>query len=91
MNITSLAPIGGNAFELTLEGANSTANEFRSSTTLPFVPGTLVSNLTKGNVGDPGTISGTNNSVVTTDGSGNATVRMTLTGPANFVRAQSAR
>jgi hypothetical protein len=29
--------------------------------------------------------------VVTTDGSSNATVRLTLTGPANFVRAQTTR
>jgi hypothetical protein len=46
-------------------------------------------NLTQGDPGDPGTIGGINNSVVTTDGSGNATVRMTLTGPRNYVRAQS--
>lgn len=91
VSITSFAPIGGGVFALTLKGAKGTAYEFRSSTTLEFAPGTLVSNLTKGNWGDPGTISGTNNSVVTTDGSSNATVRLTLTGPANFVRAQTTR
>ena len=38
-----------------------------------------------------GAIGGTNNRVVTTDASGNATIRMTLTGnPSDFVRAESA-
>jgi hypothetical protein len=50
----------------------------------------LVENLTQEDPGDPGTIGGTNDSVLTTDGSGNATVRLTLTGdPRDFVRAVS--
>lgn len=49
-------------------------------------------NLTQGNPGsDPGTIGGTNNSVLTTDAGGDATVRIAMTGnPADFVRAQTA-
>ncbi|MCX6874044.1 MAG: autotransporter-associated beta strand repeat-containing protein [Verrucomicrobia bacterium] len=90
--ITSITPVGGGVWELTFAGQPNTSYEFRSSTTLTFSPGTLVENLTQGNPGiDPGTIGGTNNSVFTTDGSGNAKVRVTLTGnPADFVRAQTA-
>lgn len=58
---------------------------------LPPHPGTLVESLAPG-VPALGTIGGDNNSVVTTDDNGDdtgdATVRMTLTGPENFVVAQ---
>jgi hypothetical protein len=89
-NITTFTAIGGGVWELTLVGNANTHYEFRSSTTLEFNPGTLVENLTQGDAGDPGTVGGTNNSVLTTDGSGDATVRLVLTGdPRNFVRAVS--
>lgn len=89
--ITSISAVGGGVWELTLVGTAGVTCEFRSSTTLNFDPGTLVENLTQANPGsDPGTIGGPNNSRVTFDGSGNATVRMTLTGsPSDFVRAQT--
>ncbi|MCF7730782.1 MAG: hypothetical protein K9N23_03805 [Akkermansiaceae bacterium] len=89
--INSFTRVSGDIWELTLLGAANTGYEFRSSTILDFNPGTLVENLTPG---DPavGTIGGDNNSVVTTDdngdSSGDATVRMMLGGPRNFVRAQ---
>ena len=80
--------MGGGVWELALKGAASGIYEFRSSTTLDFTPGTLVENLV---LAGPGTIGGTNNSQVTTDGSGLATVRMNLgSAPKNFVRAQTA-
>ena len=90
--ITSITPVGGGVWELTFAGQPNTGYEFRASSTLAFNPGTLVENLTQGNPGvDAGTIGGTNNSTFTTNGSGNATVRVMLTGfPADFVRAQSA-
>lgn len=89
-SITSFTSVGGDVWELTLRGDPATAFEFRSSATLEFNPGILVENLTQGDPGDPGTIGGPNNSVVTTDGGGLATVRITLTGdPADFVRAVS--
>lgn len=89
--ITSFIVVGGGVWEASLSGDPATTFEFRSSTTLDFTPGTLVENLTKGDPGDPGTIGGPNNSQVTTDGSGNATVRMPLSGnPKDFVRAQTA-
>jgi hypothetical protein len=88
--ITSFVGLGGGLWELTLEGAPDTEYEFRSSTTLEFAPGTLVENLTQGDPGDPGSIGGTNNSGVTTNGSGLAVVRLVLTGsPADFVRAST--
>lgn len=89
--INSITAVGGGVWELTLSGPAGVTCEFRSSTTLDFTPGTLVENLTQGNPGsDPGTIGGPDHSRVTLDGSGNATVRMTLTGtPSNFVRAQT--
>jgi hypothetical protein len=86
--VSSFTAIGGDVFELTLEGKSSAAYEFRSSTDLVFEPGTLVTDLTQGKPSDPGTIGGPNNSMVTTDGDGIATVRMNLTGSKNFVRAQ---
>jgi len=85
--ITSITGIGGGVWELTLEGEESTDYEFRSSPILDFNPGTLVENLTAG--GTPvGTIDGANDSVLTTDSNGDGTVRMTLTGPKNFVVTQ---
>jgi lysophospholipase L1-like esterase len=87
--ITSFSPVAGNTWELTLEADPDSLYEFRSSPDLTFNPGTLVENLTQGNPGtDPGTIRGSHNEFVTTNGAGFATVRVTLTGPKNFVRAQ---
>lgn len=86
--LTSVTSLGGGIFELTLLGEADTGYEFRSSTVLDFDPGILVENMTQGDPGDPGTVGSTNNSVLTTDGSGDATVRMMLGGPKNFVRAQ---
>jgi hypothetical protein len=86
--IVGIANAGGDTWEVKLEGNPATAYVFRESATLDFTSGTLVENLTPG---DPavGTIGGTNASEITTDGSsGNATVQMTLLGPANFVRAE---
>ena len=85
--ITSITAIGGGLYQLALLGVADTGYEFRSSTVLEFDPGTRVENLAPG---DPavGTIGGDNDSVLTTDSNGDATVRMMLAGPANFVRAQ---
>ncbi len=74
--ITSITSLGSGDFELTLKGGNLTAYEFYSSTSLDFDSGTLVENL----VQIVGSVGGTNDSVLTTDGSGNATVQMELTG-----------
>lgn len=90
--ITSFAVVVGEpgVWQLTLTGDVTTNYVFRSSTNLDFSTGTLVENLTAG-VPVAGMIGGTNNSVVTTDGGGQASVRLTLTGnPADFVRAESA-
>ena len=74
--ITSITSLGGGDFELTLKGEPSTSYEFYSSATLEFTLGGDLVPLTGG---------GTD---VTTDGSGDATVQMSLAGSANFVRAQ---
>ena len=51
----------------------------------------LMGTLQQPNLIEWNTIGGAGNSVVTTDGSGNATVQVTLTGnPKDFVRAQTA-
>jgi hypothetical protein len=82
--------MGGNVWELTLEGANESAYVFYSAPTLEFTPGTLIENLAPGTV-PTGTIGGTNNEVLTTDIDGHAAVQVTLAGgPRDFVRAQSA-
>ena len=88
--ITSITSLGGGDFELTLKGEPSTSYEFRSSATLEFTSGTLVTGLTA----TVGTIPA-GGLDVTTDGSGDATVQMSLGDlgdlgavlPANFVRA----
>ncbi len=90
LRLTGFVAIEGDLCEVTLKGAPNTVYEFLSSTTLDFTPGNLVQPLTQQNPGsDPGTINVANDRV-TTDGSGNATVRMNLgSAPANFVRAQT--
>jgi acyl-CoA thioesterase-1 len=88
-SITSISPVGGDIWELTLAAYPDTLYEFRSSPDLDFSPGTLIENLTQGNPGtDLGTITGLNDEWVNTDSNGKAIVRVTLTGPRNFVRAQ---
>jgi hypothetical protein len=89
--ITSFTAAGGSDWEVSLKGDANTLYEFRSSTTLDFSPGSMVQNLTHDGVAVPaGSISGDNNEFVTTDGSGDATVRMTLSGaPKEFIRAQT--
>jgi hypothetical protein len=85
--ITSLTSLGGGLWELTLTGLADTGYEFRSSAIMDFDPGTLIEDLVPG-IPALGVIGGDNDSVVTTDGEGNATVRMMLSGPAQFVRAR---
>jgi hypothetical protein len=81
--ITSFSAQSPGVWALTLKADPNSSWQFRSSTTLNFTPGTLVTDLI--DAGGPGTIVG---SVLTTDGSGDAKVRLTLTGsPADFVRA----
>jgi hypothetical protein len=94
ISITSITSVGGGNWELTLVGEASTAYEFRSSTTLVF-PGTLVTPLTQGDLGepgDPGDITD-DGDTVTTNPTGDATVQMFLGDlgavPANFVRAET--
>ena len=86
--ITSIAPAGGDMWELTLRGAADTGYEFLAANDLNFDPGTLIESLVQGDPdSDPGTVTSSN--VLTTDGNGDGTVRMTLTGhPADFVRAR---
>lgn len=89
LRIISFSSVGPNLWELELSGEPGTAYEFRSSTTLEFDPGLLVTNLTQGDPGDAGTIGGNNDSVLTTDGNGDGKVQLVLNGsPSDFVRAQ---
>lgn len=88
--ITSFTLLGDNVWELSLKGIASTNYILRSSTTLNFTPGTLLENLSQGALGDPGTVGGVNNSVITTDSNGNASVQLTLSGnPVDFIRAET--
>lgn len=86
--ITSFASMGGGVYELTLLGEADTVYEFRSSAILDFNPGALIENLTQGDPGDAGSIGGSNDSELTTDGNGDGMVQVTLAGPVNFVLAQ---
>ncbi|MCB1129637.1 MAG: hypothetical protein KDN05_00810 [Verrucomicrobiae bacterium] len=90
--ITEFSPVAGEpgVWQVSLTGDASTGYVFRSSTTLDFSTASVMENLIPG-VPAAGSIGGTSDSVVTTDGSGLATVRMTLTGnPSDFVRAETA-
>ena len=90
--VQSLSPLGGDQWELSITGRPGIDYILRSDPTLNFAPGTLIENLTQENPGaDPGDIGGANNSVITLDSSGRATVRATLSGGAvDFVRVQLA-
>lgn len=86
--IVSFSSVGGGSWDVGLAGNPSMPFEFRSSTNLVFIPGTLVENLSKGQPSDPGTVGGPNSSMVTTDDSGAAKVRMNLGSIfCDFVRA----
>lgn len=89
ITVSSFRSLGSGTFELSLKGAAGTVCRLYSSPSLDFTPGALVTNLTKGDAGDPGTISGLGSSIVTTDGAGNAKVRMNFTEPKNFVLVRS--
>lgn len=84
--ITSFTAIGGDVWEVVLTGEPTTSYQFRSAAMLDFESGTLVEGLTQGDPGDAGSIAG---STLTTDAQGTAVARMTLTGSANFVRAET--
>jgi hypothetical protein len=88
--ITSFSSLGGGIWEVTLaDGGAATSYEFRSSTTLDFTPGNLVGGLSQENPGaDPGDVDASGD-FVTTDTNGDATVRMSLSGTRNFLRAVS--
>jgi hypothetical protein len=90
--ITSFSAVTGEpgVWQLTLTGDASSSYVFRSSTVLDFSSANIIENLAPG-VPAAGTIAGTNASVVTTNASGEASVRIILTGaPADFVRAETA-
>lgn len=75
-------------WEAELSGEANGDYVFYSSPDLQFSPGTLIENLT---AGATGTVGGTNNSVLTLDGTGLGIVQMILTGtPRDFIRAQTA-
>lgn len=91
LEITSFRRISGDVYELTLEGKSNTAYELRSSVSLEFNPGTTVLHLTQGDPGDPGTIGGLDEHILTTDSNGDAIVQMTFTEPRMFLRTQSSQ
>lgn len=89
LRITSISAVGTNLFELTLTGSPNTSYQFISSESLDFPNGSIVTGITQGNVSDPGTISGPDNSVVTPDENGNATLQIILgSGAKGFVLAR---
>jgi hypothetical protein len=86
--IVSFSRVGGNQWELDLLGNPGMPFELRSSTDLTFNPSNLLENLTQGAPGDPGSIGGPANSVLTTDQNGSGRVRFFLGGTlSDFVRA----
>jgi len=87
LDITSITGVGGGIWQLTVVGRPDTAYEFRSSNVLGFAPGALIENLTNG-IPSTGDVGGPGDSQLVTDSNGNGTVRMTLAGSSNFVRAQ---
>lgn len=90
--ITSITPLGSDVYELVLTGGSETEYQFYAAADLVFNPGVLVENLSQGDeANDPGTVGGTNNSILTTDANGDGKVRVSSTGgPVDFVRAQKA-
>lgn len=91
MRITSFTGLGGDLWEVTVQGSPHTVVEFRSSPELDFNPGLLLENLVQGDTADPGAVGGPNNSMLVTDETGLGVVRVTLTGERNFLRAQAPR
>jgi hypothetical protein len=85
--IASITSAGADLWEVTLKGEPDTAYNFHSAPDLLFDPGTLVDILQAATVA-VGTI--TSSSVLTTNSSGAGAPKTTLTGPANFVRGQTA-
>ena len=91
INITSLTSLSDGVWEVSLEGVSNTGYELYSSTTLDFASGSLVENLSQDNLSEPGTITGTNDSIIVTNDSGIASAQITLPGnPSEFIRAQEA-
>jgi len=87
--ITSMTKVGGDVWEFDLTGTSGADHQFRASSSLEFNPGVLVENFTQGGPDDAGTIGGVNNSVISPDGYGAATVRMSLVNTNRlFIKAQ---
>ena len=90
--ITSFDRVEGSpaVWQVSIQGRAGAAYVFRAAPDLNFPTASPVENLTPG-VPAAGTIGGTTGHVVTADGSGQATVRMTLAGdPTNLIRAEEA-
>lgn len=85
--ITSITPIDATTYELIITASAETGYAVAASDSLDFDNSTILNNLTQGSLNDPGEIS-LSGDQITTDENGNATVRITLTGPKNFVRLQ---
>lgn len=90
LSITKFSKVGEGGWGVVLTGLPNTAYELRSDPALNFEPGILIENFSQGTPGiDPGSIGGPNDSVVTTDESGDATVRVMLAGgTSNFLRVE---
>lgn len=82
--ITSLTAIDATTYEITIEASASSSFSLTSSETLDFTGSGLVSGLTQGSLGDPGSVD-TNGLAFTTDEEGNATIRFTSEAAKNFV------
>lgn len=89
IRITSFVGLGGDLWEVAVQGRPLTAYELRSTPDLDFNPGLLMENLIQGDPDDPGSIGGSNDSLLVTDSNGLGMARVTLTGDRNFVRVQS--
>ena len=89
ISITSINLVSPGLFELTLTGTPNSAYELVASDSLDFPNGTVVSGISQGDPADPGIVSGPENSVITPDENGDATIRITLTtADKGFVRVQ---
>lgn len=88
--ITSLVLLGNDVWEVEITGSAGRDYVLNSAPSLTFDNGTLIENLSQGEQQDPGTISGTNNSVLTLDENGTGKVRFNSNGnPRDFIRAEN--
>lgn len=89
LSITSITPVGGGIFEITLTGAPNLDFEILFSPDLDFTNSTPLAGFTQNDPEDSGSIGGPDDNLLQTDEEGNATARIKLSPePRGFLQAR---